>query len=331
MEHLQYSEKQTVLSDKHFSSFHEWEHALLEKARAGLSNRLATTREHLVHSALLAKAYAYCEDVTRQNSKTFFMASGLMPPAQRRSIRALYAFCRACDDRMDKPDSEDPLADLEEWRIRTFRFHPDDTDLIALAWHDTCLKHLIPSIYVEQLIDGVRMDFFQKRYQTFAELTEYCYGVASTVGLMSMHIIGFKDHHAIPYAIRLGVALQLTNILRDVGEDYRMGRIYLPREELIAHGIREEDIAAGRVTDNWRQFMKFQIERIRELYRVSLPGAKLLHRSGRFATYAAGVLYERILDEIERNDYDVFTRRAHTSKFTKLKNLQGIWWKTMFG
>ncbi len=329
MEYVQQSPKQTVRNGVQSLITHDWELPLLEKARAGLANRFASTREQLVHSALLTRAYAYCDSVTRQHSKTFFMASELMPPAKRRAIRALYAFCRSCDDLVDAPISGDPLTDLEEWRMKTTRLHPNETNLIVLAWNDTRLKYSIPSLYAEQLIDGVKMDFSFSRYQTFAELAEYCYGVASTVGLMSMHIIGFRHQYALAYAIRLGVALQLTNILRDVGEDYRMGRLYLPREELLTYGIREEDIAAGRVTDNWRQFMKFQIDRARELYRTSLPGVKLLDKSGRFATYAAGILYELILDEIEKNDYNVFTRRAHTSTLTKLKNLPGIWWKSM--
>lgn len=309
-------------------TIHEWEYALWELAAAG-RHADPSRLEHAANTSLLERAYAYCDEVTHRNSKTFYMASALMPRAQRRAIRALYAFCRACDDIMDKPTSDDPVTQLEAWRMKTTRLQPDERDLIALAWNDTRLKHSIPSIYAEQLIAGVQMDFTAKRYQTFAELAEYCYGVASTVGLMSMHIIGFRTHYAYMYAIRLGVALQVTNILRDVGEDYRMGRLYLPREELLTYGIREEDIAAGRVTENWRQFMKFQIERVRELYRTSLPGVKLLDKSGRFATYAAGILYERILDEIEKNDYNVFSLRAHTSTFTKLKNLPGIWWKSL--
>jgi phytoene synthase len=308
---------------------HEWEHSLLEMAKAGYHQITHPSREYNANTNLLEQAYARCEEITRQHSKTFHTASALMPTATRRAIRALYAFCRSCDDIMDEPSNDDPIPQLEVWRMKTTRLNSDETDLVALAWHDTRLKHSIPSIFAEQLIDGVKKDLTHKRYQTFADLTEYCYGVASTVGLMSMHIIGFRHHQALIYAIRLGVALQLTNILRDIGEDYRMGRLYLPREELLIYGIREEDIAAGYVTENWRQFMKFQIERARELYATSLPGVKLLDKSGRFATYAAGILYARILDEIEKNDYDVFTRRAHTSKLTKLKLLPGIWWKSI--
>lgn len=322
------SQCQKIITEIHPPVFHDWEHALLEKARAGFGERIATAREQVIHSALLAKAYAHCEQITRSHSKTFFMATALMPPARRQAIRALYAFCRSCDDLMDVPSSRDSLDDLDDWRMRTTGLCDDETDLVALAWNDTRLKYSIPTLYAEQLIDGVRTDAYTVRYQTFAELAEYCYGVASTVGLMSMHIIGFTDQRALPYAIRLGVALQLTNILRDVGEDWRMGRLYLPREELIFHGIREEDIDAGRLTENWRQFMKFQIARARDLYRTSLPGVKFLDPSGRFATTAAGRLYELILDEIEHHDYDVFHHRAHTSLFTKLRHLPGIWWRS---
>jgi phytoene synthase len=325
MEYVQHRHSQ----HEHSLAIHEWENSLIEMAKAGL-HQITRPTTSSANTSLLTEAYAHCDNITRQHSKTFYMASALMPNTQRRAIRALYAFCRTCDDLVDNhPADSDPIQNLEQWRMKTSRLNPDETDLIALAWHDTRLTHSIPSLYAEQLIEGVKMDFSHKRYQTFAELAEYCYGVASTVGLMSMHIIGFRHHHALAYAIRLGVALQLTNILRDVGEDYRMGRLYLPREELLTYGIREEDIAAGRVTENWRQFMKFQIGRARELYRTSLPGVKLLDKSGRFATYAAGILYARILDEIEKNDYDVFTRRAHTSTWTKLKNLPDIWWKSM--
>jgi phytoene synthase len=177
------------------------------------------------------------------------------------------------------------------------------------------------------LIDGVNRDLTQTRYQTFDELTTYCYGVASTVGLMSMYIVGFKSNEAIPYAIKLGVALQMTNILRDVGEDYRNGRLYLPREELAFYGIREQDIAEGRLNDNWRQFMKFQIERTRKLYEESWAGVKMLEREGQLAIGAASVFYQGILNEIEKNHYDVFTRRASLSAMGKVGKIPALWLK----
>jgi phytoene synthase len=150
--------------------------------------------------------------------------------------------------------------------------------------------------------------------------------VAATVGLMSMHIIGFASSGAIPYAIRLGVALQLTNILRDVAEDWRAGRLYLPAEELAAYGLTEADVAAAQVDGRWRAFMRFQIARNRRLYAEATPGIGLLNPDGRLAVAAAATLYRAILDDIEAHDYDVFSRRAHVSAWGKLRQLPALWW-----
>jgi phytoene synthase len=143
-----------------------------------------------------------------------------------------------------------------------------------------------------------------------------------------MHIIGFAGSEAIPYAIKLGVALQLTNILRDIGEDWRLGRCYLPQSELAQFGITEEDIATGQVNDRWRAFMQYQIERNRRLYAETMPAIALLNADGRFAIRAAAELYQGILDDIETHDYDVFTRRAYVSTWGKLRMLPGIWWRS---
>jgi phytoene synthase len=140
-----------------------------------------------------------------------------------------------------------------------------------------------------------------------------------------MYIVGFNSSEAVPYAIKLGVALQMTNILRDIGEDYRNGRLYLPREELAFYGIQESDIAEGHITDNWRQFMKFQIDRTRQVYQESWPGVKMLEREGQLAIGAASVFYQGILDEIEKNDYDVFTRRASLNTFAKASRIPALW------
>ena len=141
-------------------------------------------------------------------------------------------------------------------------------------------------------------------------------------------LVRFEGEGApIPYAIKLGVALQMTNILRDVGEDFQNGRLYLPREELAFYGVREQDIADGRVTENWRQFMKFQIERTRQLYDESWEGVKMLEREGQLAIGAASVFYRGILDEIEKNDYDVFTQRANLSALGKLSKVPALWLK----
>ena len=204
--------------------------------------------------------------------------------------------------------------------------NPPANEPIALAWADARTRFGIPCQYGEQLLDGVARDLEQSRYETFDELATYSYGVASTVGLMSMHIIGFAGPEAIPYAIRLGVALQLTNILRDVAEDWQNGRVYMPQEELSAFRLREEDLEIGRVDDRWRAFMRFQIARNRRLYEEAWPGIGMLDADGRLAIAAAAGLYRAILDDIEAHDYDVFNRRAYVGRWRKLRILPGIWW-----
>ena len=276
----------------------------------------------------LQTAYRQAEQVTAQHSKSFYLASGLLPEEKRSAVRALYAFCRTVDDVVDEIDyKKDRDFELNYWREIVKTASSPAGDLVALAWADTLTRYNIPHHYALQLIDGVARDLSETCYQTFDELATYCYGVASTVGLMSMYIVGFKSTEAVPYAIKLGVALQMTNILRDVGEDYRNGRLYLPREELDQFGICEEDIAKGYVTDNWREFMRFQIDRTRQLYNESKPGIHLLEKEGQLAIRAASLFYEGILDVIEKIDYDVFSRRASLSKWGKLSRIPGLFLK----
>jgi phytoene synthase len=315
------------------TSLNNWEDELCALAHAPARNHVTVTHIAPHQQAALAQAYAHCEAMTRQNSKTFFLASGLLEGPKRDAVRALYAFCRTVDDIVDNADEvqiDEAPAKLALWRHRMTHAGVEH-DPVALAWQHARHAFHVPAIYAEQLIDGVQRDMSQSRYRTFAELATYCYGVACTVGLMSMHVIGFAGNHAIPYAIRLGTALQLTNILRDVGEDWRRGRVYLPQDELAAFGLSEADIEAGEVTPKWRRFMQFQIERNRRLYDGSMAGVALLNADGRFAIQAAAELYRGILDEIERNDYDVFSRRASVSKAGKLKRLPGIWMRARSG
>ena len=298
-----------------------WENQLLALAGNVPHPRTRPFFSYWAGDASLRKAYKQAEKITAQHSKSFYFASGLLPEEKRSAVRALYAFCRTVDDIVDESSDLERDARLDYWRgmMETASFA--DHDLVAAAWADTLIRYHIPRHYALQLIDGVARDLSQVRYQTFDELATYCYGVASTVGLMSMFIVGFTDNRAIPYAIKLGVALQMTNILRDVGEDYRNGRLYLPRAELAFYGIQESDIAEGCISDSWRQFMKFQIERTRQLYEDSWDGVKMLERGGQLAIGAASVFYQGILAEIENNDYDVFTQRASLSAWDKVSRL----------
>jgi phytoene synthase len=305
-----------------------WENQLLDLAGHIQHPSPSPFFSYWADDASLGKAYQQAAITTAAHSKSFYFASGLLPEEKRSAVRALYAFCRTVDDIVDEVESKkDRDFELDYWRnvVESASSSPDD--LVASAWTDTLIRYHIPRHFALQLIDGVARDLCQSRYQTFDDLATYCYGVASTVGLMSMYIVGFKSHGAVPYAIKLGVALQMTNILRDVGEDYRNGRLYLPREELAFHGIREADIAEGCVTDNWRQFMKFQIDRTRQLYKDSWAGIKILEREGQLAIGAASTLYEGILKDIEDHDYNVFDRRASLSAWEKIAHLPSIWLK----
>ncbi len=310
------------------TSAEPWESSLLRLARleeAEPPPRPACPGD----DAVLNEAYRLCGRITAEHSRTFSLAAGLLPPAKRRSMHALYAFCRTTDDIVDEHGGD--RAALEEWQTEALHPHCRPAHPVALAWCDAMARHEIPVLYARQLIETVAQDLEVGRYATFEHLSVYCYGVAATVGLMAMRIVGFRGPEAEPSAIRLGVALQLTNILRDVGEDWRAGRLYLPADELARFGLGEVDVAAGRVGDRWQKFMAYQIRRARRLYRDALPGVAQLHRDGRFAVGAAAELYRGILDDIEAHDYDVFTRRAHVRTGAKLARLPGIWLRATMG
>ena len=308
-----------------------WENPLLSLANEGWlhghPNEHSTKDDH----DLLPEAYDHCEALTAAHSRSFYLASALMDRETRRAVRALYAFCRTTDDIVDD-SGEDAANRLAVWQARSLSWHPPEIDLVALAWADARAKYAIPQRYAEQLIDGVARDLRQTRYENFADLTTYCYGVASTVGLMSMHITGYHGEAAIRYAVKLGVALQLTNILRDVAEDWLRDRVYLPQEELAAYDLSEADIARGVIEgvydERWREFMAFQIARARQIYEEAWPGIRLLYPQGRFAIASAAEFYRAILNDIEANDYDVFSRRAYVGKWGKIRRLPAIWWQT---
>ena len=253
-----------------------WEHIPLTLAEAGRHQAMPAGPLPSRDPALLQKAYAHCEFVIAEHGKTFNMASSLLPRDKRRAIRALYAFCRISDNIVDcgSTTRKSREVQLSIWRRTMLSEAPRQDDLVATAWTDARLRYNIPSQYADQLIDGVSLDLCDKSYETFDELAVYAYEVASTVGLMSMHIIGLapgtSEEEAIPFIVRLGVALQITNILRDIGEDLRSGRIYLPQSELAAFSLSRKDLEIGRVDDRWRAFMRFQVERNRSLYQRSL-------------------------------------------------------------
>jgi phytoene synthase len=312
---------------------YSWEDSLLTLAHEALRPSVPRTPVPVRAAELLDRAYARCEVVIAEHGKTFNLATRLLPSPKRRAIRALYAFCRVADDIVDRSDeaAETRLARLEAWRYRSVTASPGNHDLVALAWADTRLRYKVPYRYCDQLIDGLARDLSQHSYESFDELATYGYSVASTVGLMMLRIIGtapgFTEEDALPYAIKMGLALQITNILRDVGEDSRVGRIYLPADELERWGISDDDLATGRIDERWRSFMRFQVDRNRALYREAWPCTRMFARDGRFCVAAMCSLYSAILDDIEAHDYDVFNRRAHVSTWGKLRRLPSTWWR----
>lgn len=267
----------------------------------------------------LPQAYNACVAITRQHSRSFFLSTQLLPAEKRAAIRALYAFCRTSDDTVDLC-LRDATQALAAWVAQVHAPAPPTGSAVLLAWNDTVARYAVPAYLPDELLAGIAMDLTVRRYATFDDLWLYCYRVASVVGLIAMHIIGYRDGAA-SYAVKLGVALQLTNILRDVGDDAQRGRMYLPLEDLARFGLNDDDILNGRRGAAFRNLMRFEIARAHRLYDEAWPGIGLLNADGRLAIAAAAGIYRGILGKIEANDFDVFGRRAYVPLAEKLLTL----------
>lgn len=263
-----------------------------------------------------------------------------MPKEKRKAIWAIYVWCRRTDQLVDGPEAEFTTLDtLDQWEATLesiFAGHPVENPDTALV--DTLEKFPLEIQPFRDMIAGQRMDLKRDRYETFEDLYLYCYRVAGTVGLMSNAVLGVeseggtppwrkqqKTHIPTEEAVALGIANQLTNILRDVGEDAERGRIYLPLEDLERFNYREEDLFQGVINENWRQLMQFQIERARGFYTQAEKGICDLSRDSRWPVWTALMLYQGILDVIERNEYDVFSQRAYVPKAEKFLYLPIAW------
>jgi len=289
----------------------------------------------VIHS--LDQAYEACRQETAEWAKTFYLGTLLMPMAKRRAIWAIYVWCRRTDELMDSPEAQmRPVVELAErldaWEQRTRALFAgqvrDGLDLVMANTLELYPQPLQPYL---DMIQGMRMDLTKHRYSTFAELELYCYRVAGTVGLMTQEVMGVDPAYtSAPWserpdtskaAVALGIANQLTNILRDVGEDRGRGRIYLPLDELERFGYSESDLMAGVVNDNWRALMRFQLERARAWFARSEAGVRWLAPDARWPVWASLRLYRGILDVIEQHGYDVFTKRAYVPRAGKLLDL----------
>lgn len=319
--------------------------AMMDFSDTGLLDNTAsrdalTTRD----SKTVERAYEQCEDVTKTFSKTFYIGTAFMAPSERKHAWAIYAWCRRLDDIVDSPQAQlNPQRldkDLTEWNQRLDGiWNGKAKDMFDLAMADTVRAYpTLDKKPFRDMIDGMIMDVpghakGKDKYRTFEELYLYCYRVAGTVGMMMLPILGTADgvteEQAKAPAEALGIALQLTNILRDVGEDLKRGRIYLPLDELKRFGLTEDDLydqmTDGKVTEKYKSFMKFQIARARDYYVEAARGIPMLAPDARFAVRASLDLYERILDKIEKNGYDNFNKRAYTTGLEKLGILPGSW------
>lgn len=266
--------------------------------------------------------------MTRQHAKTFYFASHVLPKRKQSDAYSVYAFCRHVDDQIDLAPDENSrqraLADLSHLLHAAYSSAEDARPLEkSLPWlcsfRETTQRRSIPANYFEDLIKGVEMDRGRVRIQTWEVLDVYCYLVAGVVGLIMVHVLTEPAPELLQPARDLGTAMQLTNILRDIAEDWERDRIYLPGEELEKFGLSEKDIAEHNVDGRFKTMMRFQIERARDYYRRAEPGILKLPPDGsRFCARLMSTVYGAILDEIEKVDYDVYRGRVRTSMGRKL-------------
>ncbi len=271
---------------------------------------------------------------------SFYYSFLVLPPRKRRAIVAVWDFCRAVDDAVDEvaparagrvPDSGPAGDPLAMWRAELDACYsgrsPCTTQGKALQPH--IREFNLPRAPFEDLIDGVAMDLAHDRYPTFEALAEYCRRVASTVGLICIEIFGYRDPATRAYAVNLGMALQLTNIIRDVAADLRQGRLYLPVEDLVRFGVTEEALRAGHVTPAVRELLRFECARARDYYRRAAAGLPAADAGSLMAAEIMGGIYFAILQRIERAGYDVFSRRIRVPRPYRALIALRIWTRTI--
>jgi phytoene synthase len=262
----------------------------------------------------LDQAYATCRRLNAAHGRSYYLATLLLPAWKRPSVHALYGFARWCDEIVDDVSSTltgEQKADALEAFGRSALDGSSQHD-VALALRDTLARWQIPTGHVEAFLRSMRMDLTVSSYKTYDELLGYAHGSAAVIGLQMLPVLEtvVPIEVAAPYAADLGIAFQLTNFLRDVGEDLQRDRVYLPLEDLDAFGVTVEQLRAGVVDARFRRLMAFEIARTREVYRTAALGVRLLHPSSRRCISLALRLYGGILDEIERADYRVLDRRV---------------------
>ena len=268
----------------------------------------------------VSRGYRLSAAITRQHAKTFYFCSLFLSKEKRLSAYAVYAFSRNIDDTFDSSSSAGQK-EVSAWLNSIDRVYGNTPleDPVLIAVRNTVNKYDIPAEYFRDLVKGMEMDLTMNRYRDFAGLYEYCYRVAGVIGLIMIKILGYSSGDALLYAEKTGIAMQLTNILRDIKEDLAMGRIYLPSGELGKYGVAESDLSSGAVTGPFKDLLRFQIERARSYYREGFRGIKLIPgANARFIAKLMSNMYAGILERIEKNDYDIFSGRCYVSFLGKI-------------
>ncbi|MGH8013508.1 MAG: presqualene diphosphate synthase HpnD [Candidatus Binataceae bacterium] len=285
----------------------------------------ATVMEGVGQAAVLELDYARCAEITRRASSNFYYAFMLLPVERRRALHAVYAFCRFIDDIADDGMAKPELM-LGRWRAELASvFEGTPSHAISRALADNVYRFNIPRRYLEEIIDGVEMDLTRKRYASFEELSLYCRRVASAVGLICIEIFGYRNPNTRIYAERLGLAFQLTNIIRDVREDGERGRIYLPLEDLHRFDVAEDEILRGVYSPRFRALMAFEAERARSYYQEAAAALAPDDRPTMIAAEGMRLIYGALLERIVRSNFQVFDKRHSLSASHKLYLVGRAW------
>lgn len=325
----------TILTPGHSVEEYALQKSIVRHREAPQGRPFSTKRWE---GAALDEAYERCAFVTGEYAKTFYLGTQLMVPEKAKATWAIYVWCRRTDELVDGPNANriTPQA-LDRWEERLEAlFDGRPVDILDAALTDTISRYPVDIQPFRDMVGGMRMDLVKDTYETYDELYEYCYRVAGTVALMTTPVMGVDPNYkgsiepVYRAALALGTANQLTNILRDVGEDAsERGRIYVPLEDLDRFGISQQEVlrgslfapTTGKIDDRWRNFMKFQIERARQCFADAEAGVNALDKDARWPVWSALMLYRQILDSIEANDYNNFTQRAYVKRWKKLLTL----------
>lgn len=267
----------------------------------------------------IAKGFKKAKKITKKNAKSFYFASFFLGRSQKKSAYSIYAICRISDDSVDENNNGKLSLGRIKEKIDLAYSKNSLRQPLLLSFQKTINKFKIPKKPFKQLIKAMEMDLEKKSYQSWPELYDYCYKAAGVIGLIMLYIFSFKKEEAKKYAVSLGIAMQLTNILRDIKEDYRRGRVYLPQDELKKFKVNPDCFQKEKTDTPFIDLMKFQIKRAKKYYCQSEKGVKLISgRRNRLTVCLMKNIYQAILDEIEKNNYNIFQKRARTSFFNKI-------------